>query len=153
MHWTWTGNSFHTWYFTCFSAILPNLPTLSLSHRVHYPLCCLQWIRQLEPVAPGGRDRSWRWCLAFLCFQSSSWWKASRVSTSKENPEPRVMYWFRVPACFEKLTLLSFGRSSVLGSVPLHHVIFRTSALSSFLPKSYRHHVPDSAPSDSNSVP
>ena len=27
---TWTGNSFHT-YFTCFNAILPNLPTLSLS--------------------------------------------------------------------------------------------------------------------------
>ena len=35
MHQTWTGISFHTWYFTCFSAILPNLPTLSLSHRVH----------------------------------------------------------------------------------------------------------------------
>ena len=30
---TWTGNSFHTWYFTCFNAILPNLPTLvQLSH-------------------------------------------------------------------------------------------------------------------------
>ena len=27
--------SFHTWYYTCFNAILPNLPTLSLSHRVH----------------------------------------------------------------------------------------------------------------------
>ena len=35
VHRTWTGNSFHTWYFTCFNAILPNLPTLSLSHRVH----------------------------------------------------------------------------------------------------------------------
>ena len=34
IHRTWTGNSFHTWYFTCFNAILPNLPTLSLSHRV-----------------------------------------------------------------------------------------------------------------------
>ena len=31
----WTGNSFHTWYYTCFNAILPNLPTLSLSNRVH----------------------------------------------------------------------------------------------------------------------
>ena len=29
-----TGNSFHTWYYTCFNAILPNLPTLSLSNRV-----------------------------------------------------------------------------------------------------------------------
>ena len=35
VHRTWTGNSFHTWYFTCFNAILPNLPTLSLSHIVH----------------------------------------------------------------------------------------------------------------------
>ena len=31
----WTGDSFHTWYYTYFNAILPNLPTLSLSHRVH----------------------------------------------------------------------------------------------------------------------
>ena len=34
MHQTWTGNLFHTWYYTCFNAILPNHPTLFLSHRV-----------------------------------------------------------------------------------------------------------------------
>ena len=34
MHWAWTGNSFHIWYYTCFNAILPNHPTLYLSHRV-----------------------------------------------------------------------------------------------------------------------
>ena len=34
MHWTWTGNSFHIWHYTCFNAILPNHPTLYLSHRV-----------------------------------------------------------------------------------------------------------------------
>ena len=34
VHGTWTGNSFHIWYYTYFSAILPNHPTLSLSHRV-----------------------------------------------------------------------------------------------------------------------
>ena len=28
------GNSFHIWYYTCFNAIIPNHPTLSLSHRV-----------------------------------------------------------------------------------------------------------------------
>ena len=33
IHWTWTGDSFHT-YYTCFIAILPNHPTLSLSHGV-----------------------------------------------------------------------------------------------------------------------
>ena len=31
---TWTGDSFLIWYYTCFNAILPNHPTLSLSHRV-----------------------------------------------------------------------------------------------------------------------
>ena len=31
MHWTWTGDLFHIWYYTCFNAILPNHPTLSLS--------------------------------------------------------------------------------------------------------------------------
>ena len=34
VHWTWTGDSFHIWYYTCFNAILPNHRTLSLSHRV-----------------------------------------------------------------------------------------------------------------------
>jgi len=34
VHWTWTGDSFHIWYYTCFNAILPNHPNLSLSHRV-----------------------------------------------------------------------------------------------------------------------
>ena len=34
MHRTWTGDSFHIWYYTCFNAILPNHPTLAVSHRV-----------------------------------------------------------------------------------------------------------------------
>ena len=34
LHRTWTGNLFFIWYYTCFNAILPNHPTLSLSHRV-----------------------------------------------------------------------------------------------------------------------
>ena len=34
VHRTWTSDSFHTWYYTCFNTILPNHPTLSLSHRV-----------------------------------------------------------------------------------------------------------------------
>ena len=35
LHWTWTGDSFLIWYYTCFNAILPNHPTLSLSHTSH----------------------------------------------------------------------------------------------------------------------
>ena len=33
IHRTWTGDSFHIWYYSCFNAILPNHPILS--HRVH----------------------------------------------------------------------------------------------------------------------
>ena len=38
MHWTWTGNSFHIWYYTCFNAILPNDPTLSLERCNNNPV-------------------------------------------------------------------------------------------------------------------
>ena len=34
LHRAWTGDPFLTWYYTCFNAILPNHPSLSLSHRV-----------------------------------------------------------------------------------------------------------------------
>ena len=34
VHQTWTGDSFHIWYYTCFNVILPNQSHLSLSHRV-----------------------------------------------------------------------------------------------------------------------
>ena len=67
MHQTWTGDSFHIWYYICFSAILPNHPTLSLSHRVQktvlyisvsfavsytgllLPSLCLFWIKVCCP--------------------------------------------------------------------------------------------------------
>ena len=38
LHQTWTGDSFLIWYYTCFNAILPNHPTLSISHRVQSSL-------------------------------------------------------------------------------------------------------------------
>ena len=47
LHQIWTGDSFHIWYYICFSAILPNHPTLSISHRVRKTVlyiclfCCL----------------------------------------------------------------------------------------------------------------
>ena len=34
VHQPQAGYSFHIWYYTCFNTILPNHPTLSLSHRV-----------------------------------------------------------------------------------------------------------------------
>ena len=45
-YWTWTGDSFHIWCYTCFHAILPNHSTLSLSHRVQKTVLyiCRHWI-------------------------------------------------------------------------------------------------------------
>ena len=50
LHRTWAGDSFLIWYYTCFNAILPNHPTLSLSHRV----------QQVFNVALGIK-MTWRW--------------------------------------------------------------------------------------------
>ena len=41
MHQTWTGGSFHIWYYTSFNAIPPNHPTLFLSHRVQKSVLCI----------------------------------------------------------------------------------------------------------------
>ena len=53
VHQTWASNLFHTWYSTCFNAILPNLPTLSLSHRVHktvlFESVLMRWMK-LAPI-------------------------------------------------------------------------------------------------------
>ena len=50
LHRTWTGDSFHIWYYTCFNAILPNHPT-----RIDaFELWC--WIRLLR--APWSARRS-----------------------------------------------------------------------------------------------
>ena len=51
MHWTWTGDLFHIWWYTCFNAILSNHPTLAFSHRVQKSalylylclFCCLAY--------------------------------------------------------------------------------------------------------------
>ena len=49
VHRTWTGESFHIWYYTCFNAILPNHPTLSLSHRVQKTVLCIS-VLLLSPI-------------------------------------------------------------------------------------------------------
>ena len=49
LHWTWTGDSFLIWYYTCFNAILSNHPPLPLPQSpkdcsIHLCLfCCLTY--------------------------------------------------------------------------------------------------------------
>ena len=53
LHWTWTSDSFLTWYYTCFNAILPNHlspPSPTESKRLFYTsvsllLSCIQGYR------------------------------------------------------------------------------------------------------------
>ena len=61
----------HTWYFTCFNAILPNLPTLSLSHRVHktvlYISVSLKWV-----ASPGSMHDTG--CLGLVHWDDPEGW-------------------------------------------------------------------------------
>ena len=62
MHRTWTGDSFHICYYTCFNAILPNHPTLSLSHRVQKTcfihLCLFFCLAVIKTVWYWHKDRN-----------------------------------------------------------------------------------------------
>ena len=81
MHRSWTGDSFHIWYCTCFNAVLPNHPTLSLSHRVQKTVLYISvWKRELKgellPIEtsfiPAGLHwglRSWRVAVETLLVQ------------------------------------------------------------------------------------
>ena len=48
VHQTWTGDSFRIWYYTCFNAILPNHPTLSLSHRVQKTVLYISRLSRIQ---------------------------------------------------------------------------------------------------------
>ena len=48
VHQTWTGDSFQIWYYTCFNAILPNHPTLSLSHRVQKTVLYISRLSRIQ---------------------------------------------------------------------------------------------------------
>ena len=58
MHRTWTSDSFHIWYYTCFNAILSNHPTLSLSHKVQKTLESPLDCKEIQSVYSKG-DQSW----------------------------------------------------------------------------------------------
>ena len=62
MHQTWTGDSFHI-YYTWFNAILPNHPTLSLSHRVQ---------KTVSPLSPSSRDSGSSLLSALMVVSSTS---------------------------------------------------------------------------------
>ena len=54
LHRTYTGDLFLIWYYACFNAILPNHPTLSLSHRVQKTVLyiCVSFAVALWPSNP-----------------------------------------------------------------------------------------------------
>ena len=62
MHRTWTSDSFHIWYYTCFNAILPNHPTLSLPHRVQKTVLyiCVSFAVSLTGLSLPSRKHSFK---------------------------------------------------------------------------------------------
>ena len=106
MHQTWTGDLFHIWYYTCFNAILPNHPILSLSHRIQKTVL---YISVSFAVLYTG--------LLWLLKSGYSNWNW-----------PALVRFFRNRDCFIGTVLLSFWPDS-FRIRPLHHNCFeQTSA-------------------------
>ena len=86
VHQTWTGDSFHIWYYTCFSAILPNHPTLSLSNRVqktvlYISVCFAASYTEYPVFLPGeSQDGGAWWTAIYGVAQSRT--RLKRLSSS-----------------------------------------------------------------------
>ena len=58
MHWTWTGDSFHIWYYTYFNAILPKLPWsfmvsgLTLRSLINFEFIFVYGVRKCSSFIP-----------------------------------------------------------------------------------------------------
>ena len=65
VHQTWTGNSFHTWYYTCFNAILPNLivEVYVPDIRIGFFGCKLIYLYKVVPI-----DIFFKLKYVFACF-------------------------------------------------------------------------------------
>ena len=83
LHRTWTGDSFHIQYYTCFNAILPNHPTLSM----------IQWTLAIWSLVPlplqnpayssGSSQFTYCWRLAWMILSINL--LASEMSTVVQN--------------------------------------------------------------------
>ena len=77
VHWTWTGDSFHIWYYTCFNAILPNHLTLSLSHRVQKTVLYISVSSAVSKASffktHERGEKSCKVCLRMCCWTVMYW--------------------------------------------------------------------------------
>ena len=75
MHQTWTGDSFRIWYYTCFNAILPKHPTLSLSHEVQKTV--LYIYRKMVTITLYVRHQKRHRCKIISLFLCQFYWEIS----------------------------------------------------------------------------
>ena len=139
MHWTWTGDLIHIWWYTCFNVILSNHPTLTFSHRVQqsvlYIFCYLRDITlptkvglvkaMVFPVVMYGRQ-SWTIKKAehrrIDAFELWCWRRLLRVSwtarRSKQSILKEISPEYSIEGLMLKLKLQYFG-----------HLMWRTDSL------------------------
>ena len=116
-HRTWTGDSFHIWYYTCFNAILPNHPTFSLSHRVHKTVLYISvsfaiLYTGLESVLLG-LETGWKWTVAHQAplsmeFPRQEYWSGLPVPCPEDLLDPKIKP--RLLHCRQILYLLNHQR-------------------------------------------
>ena len=119
LHWTWTGDSFIIWYYTCFNAILPNHPTLSLSHRVQKTIlyiCVFFAVSQYRVIsALFLTARTWKqprcpsadeWIRKLWYMYTMEYYSAIKKNTF----EPVLMRWMTLDCFFIYLIEVYFGK-------------------------------------------
>ena len=155
VHRTWTGDSFHLWYYAYFNAILPNHPTLSLSHRVQktvlyisvsFAVSYTEW--HPTPVLLPGKSHGWRsleGCSPWGCWVSDMTeqlpfhFSLSCIGEGNgnplqcsclENPRDGGAWWTAVYGVAESLTRLKqLSSSSSIQSYCYHLSKFHIYAL------------------------
>ena len=99
MHRTWTGDLFHIWYYTCFSAILSDHSTLAFSHRVQKTVLYICILALRTPWTVWKRLFHCTYTKARLCKNNSDGNNNSGRFPGGGNVYPLQYFFFCVCVC------------------------------------------------------
>ena len=122
MHWTWTGDLFHIWYYTCFNAILPNHPTIFYNTLVAAAAkslqSCLTLCHPIDSNPPGSSTHGILQARTLECvaISFSNAWKWKGKVKSPCRARLFVTPW---TAAYQAPPSMGFSRQEYWSGVPL----------------------------------